>query len=313
MSVAQSFPQEAPAFRLLLAYANGNIVLSWPVEYRGAQLERSTDLRSWSDVPNTVNTNRLLVAGFGSNQFFRLRGLSIPTVGLVAAYWLNGSADDSVGDHHGIIRGGAYPTSNRFTNGTSAYAFNGTDDAYIEIPDHDDFSISTTGEFSISVWIRPGALGFPIWEATGYVHWMGKGVEYGTDNGDQEWLFRMYNLANAENRPNRISFYVFSPEGGRGPGSFVQDPVTVQVWIHFAATVNVAANRIRWYKNGVLEDSDPLVSTDFTAFPRNGPAPVRLGTMNFESFFTGSIDNLLFYNRELTAVEVIQLYNDKTR
>jgi hypothetical protein len=116
--------------------------------------------------------------------------LQIPTGGLIAAYLLNADANDFVGGHHGIIHG-AVPTSNRFTNGSSAYAFNGTN-AYIEIPDHPAFSVATTGQLSISAWIRPGTLTFQNTEGNGYVSWMGKGDTYDI-NGNQEWACRMYN------------------------------------------------------------------------------------------------------------------------
>jgi hypothetical protein len=35
--------------------------------------------------------------------------------------------------------------------------------------------------------------------------------------------------------------------------------------------------------------------------------------MNFASYFIGSIDNLLFYNRVLSSNEVVQLFEDQTR
>jgi hypothetical protein len=39
--------------------------------------------------------------------------------------------------------------------------FDGEDD-YIEIPDHADFSLATTGQLSVSAWIRPDVLTFPV-------------------------------------------------------------------------------------------------------------------------------------------------------
>ena len=100
--------------------------------------------------------------------------------------------------------------------------FDGIDD-YVEIPSSDDFSVSKTGELTVSAWLKPDVLDFPNSEGTGYVHWMGKG-----DAGQQEWVLRMYSLDNTETppRPNRISFYVFNPQGGLGVGSHFQDPVT---------------------------------------------------------------------------------------
>ena len=57
--------------------------------------------------------------------------------------------------------------------------FDGLKD-YVEIPDSEAFSVSTTGSLTVSAWIRPAALAFPSIEGTGYVHWMGKG-----DKGEQ--------------------------------------------------------------------------------------------------------------------------------
>jgi hypothetical protein len=92
--------------------------------------------------------------------------------------------------------------------------FNGVDN-FVEIPSTADYSIATTGELSVSAWIRPDTLNFQRWERTGYVHWLGKGEGAGTA-GQQEWAFRMYNRDHTTEhppRPNRISFYVFNLYG----------------------------------------------------------------------------------------------------
>jgi hypothetical protein len=291
-------------YTVSVSYSNSAVVISWPAEYIGSQLQQTASLSSpWQEVTNSVKTNRVSLPSTDLKQFFRLFAPSVPTVGLVARYDLNGDANDSIGGRHGSIQG-ATPTSNRFTNGSSAYSFNGTN-AYIEIPDADVFSIATTGRFSLSVWMRPGTLTFPVTEGTGYVHWMGKG-----GSGQQEWTCRMYSSDNTEGRENRTSFYVFNLSGGLGAGSYVQEPVTVLAWLHFVATVDVAANTIKWYKNGSLRDTDTL--SGFSITPENGTAPIRLGTRDFASYFRGAIDNLLIYDRVLSAFEVNQLYNDQT-
>src|SRR4051794_34459988 len=121
---------------------------------------------------------------------------AIPTQGLVARYLFNGDVADSSGRGHKGVNHQASPTSNRFGTGSSAYSFNGAG-AYVEIPDHNDFSVSTTGQLSISVWMRPGTLTFPDFEGSGYVHWLGKG-----GLNQQEWTFRMYSANNTEGRRN---------------------------------------------------------------------------------------------------------------
>jgi len=42
----------------------------------------------------------------------------------------------------------------------SVLEFDGIDD-YIEIPDSPDLSLATTGQLSVSAWIRPDVLTFP--------------------------------------------------------------------------------------------------------------------------------------------------------
>ncbi len=126
-------------------------------------------------------------------------------------------------------------------SGNSYLHFDGFQ-SYIEIPDSPDFSLTTTGALTISAWIRPTTLIFPSTEGKGldltkaYVHWLGKG-----EAGQQEWVFRMYSLDNTDGRANRISFYVFNPEGHLGVGSYYQDPnnpIQVGVWIHVVGSAD---------------------------------------------------------------------------
>lgn len=246
-----------------------------------------------------------LLAAFAAAFAFALPVVAaVPTTGLVARYDFNGNANDSVAARNGVVSG-ATLTSNRFGNGSSAYSFNGTS-AYIQIADASVFSVAATGQFSISVWIRPGTLTFPSTEGTGYVHWLGKGT-----SGQHEWTFRMYSADNTEGRENRISFYAFNLSGGLGAGSYVQEPVTALQWIHIVALVDVATDTIKLYKNGVLKDTDTLSS--YSIVPQNGTAPVRIGTRDFASYFKGAIDNLYFYNRLLTETEIQSLHTDTTK
>jgi hypothetical protein len=106
-----------------------------------------------------------------------------------------------------------------------AAVFDGLDD-YVEIADHPDYSIATTGELTVAALIRPDSLEMPAQERTGYVHWLGKGIP-----GQDEWTLRMYQLGNREDRENRISCYGFNLDartGGTrfGIGSHFQDELT---------------------------------------------------------------------------------------
>lgn len=221
---------------------------------------------------------------------------------LVAYYPFNGNANDESANNNNGIVSGASLTNNRFNKSNSAYAFDGISN-YIEIPDNDVFSISTTSKLSISVWMRVDQLDFSNYEGTGdYVHWMGKG-----SNGDKEWLFRMYNKSSPI-RPNRTSCYAFNLSGGLGAGSYVEEELTVGEWIHYAMIYDYSTNTIQLYKNGILKDTDMF--TDYNITPQNGTTPVRIGTSDFNSFFKGAIDDIRVYDGILTPEEITNLYNE---
>jgi hypothetical protein len=163
---------------------------------------------------------------------------------------------------------------------------------YVEIPDADAFSQPTTGALTVEAWMRPDSTSMPKRESSGYVHWMGKGVP-----GQHEWVARMYQEGNSENRANRISFYSFNLAGGLGAGSYFQDPVTPGGWIHYAGEFDAVNTFI--FKNGVLRDQDRLSGYNIT--PQNGTAPVRIGTRNLASFFQGSVSRVAIYSTRLPA------------
>lgn len=248
---------------------------------------------------------------------------TVPTSGLVGAYTMNSSSADSSGQGHNASTSGVTKTTNRFGTAQMAYYFNGSS-SVMTIPDNDDFSVNTTGYLSISVWVRPegtslngaGELLYADTQGSGYVHWMGKGNTSGTASGNREWTFRIYSADNTEGRHNRMSFYHFSYDGGKGPGSYVEETVTNGGWIHYVGIVSKPEHMIWWYKNGVLRDSDTFAPPATYAIPdadlRNGNAAVKIGSQDGDSYFKGAVDNVYFYNRKLTLAEISDLYNDTT-
>src|SRR6516225_3144113 len=98
-----------------------------------------------------------------------------------------------------------------------------------------------------------------------YVHWLGKGQA-----GNQEWALRMYSLKPPGPRKNRISFYVFSPAGKRGCGSYFQDPIATGQWIQVVGIADAVNKTTVIYKNGEFRHSDSYESET----PAPGPAPL---------------------------------------
>jgi hypothetical protein len=199
--------------------------------------------------------------------------------------------------------------------------------AYVEVPNLADYSVSSTGELTISAWLRPNTLNFRSVERnSNYIHWLGKGEQSGS-GGNQEWAFRMYNHydpLDSPPRPNRISFYLFNARGGLGVGSYVQAPIRKGRWIHI---VGVADNsRTSLYRDGQYVRCDtyrgpaqgqceihyqaPLnQNLQLVINPQAGLAPLRLGTKDLGSFFEGGLTRVRLWNRALGASEILELYS----
>lgn len=181
-------------------------------------------------------------------------------------------------------------------------SFNGTND-YVEVPDSGDLSVATTGQLTVSAWIRPATLNFPHSQVSKsdpndpYVHWMGKG-----ETGQHEWVFRVYSSV-AVQRPSRISFYVFNASGGIGVGSYFQDQLAAGTWIHVTGVADGEQTHI--YRDGVLRDSDSYADQ---ITPEHGGAPLRIGTRDFESYFPGEIREVRMWNRALAEDEILSVY-----
>ncbi|HEV7930278.1 MAG TPA: LamG-like jellyroll fold domain-containing protein, partial [Nitrosospira sp.] len=205
-----------------------------------------------------------------------------------------GSADHSFNGHNG--QAANMPALTTLPNGESASVFNGSNQ-YIEVPDHNALSVTSTGVITLEAWMRPDILQFADEEGSGYVHWMGKGVF-----GQNEYVARMYSMTNTENpvRPNRISGYCFNSTGGLGAGSYFQDGVSVGEWIHYVLVVNTLNTSTAYptgytkvYKNGAVRDQDAL--KDYNIVPTNGTSPFRIGTVDFNSYFQGAIAKVAMY------------------
>jgi len=190
-------------------------------------------------------------------------------------------------------------------NGDPATAFDGAT-GYFQVADNAKLSPATTGAFTLEAWMRPDTLEFPHVQGSGYVHWMGKG-----EAGQHEYVSRMYSLTNTENRPNRISGYLFNNTGGLGAGSYFQDAITAGTWIHYVLVINANAKSTAYpngytkiYRDGVLRDTDDLSISGTVIVPSDGTAPFRVGTRDFLSYFQGAVGKVAAYDKELTAAQV---------
>jgi len=239
----------------------------------------------------------------------------IPTNGLVAQYMLNGNPLDDGPDHlNGTINGTTMTlVTDHFGRPNSAYLFDGTDN-YIDVATNGIFSPANyPNGYSISLWVAPYNLDFSS-PSDGYLYYFSK-----LSSGEDEWAFRMYNdnPAQDDDRPNRLSAYMFNLDGGFGQGCYSQTTLTAQQWIHLVFTIDINGNSgagiLNYYKNGTFVETEPLHG-EYTVNPASGTAPVRIGTGDINQssnlYFNGSIGDVCFYNRVLSQAEITQLYND---
>lgn len=245
----------------------------------------------------------------------------LPTTGLIAGYECNesptGVISDITGNHHPVVAN-VGRTTDRHGNASKACLFS---ESSLTITDHPDFSITTTGYLSISLWIRPdgssldanGELLFADTQGSGYVHYLGKGTTSGP-NGNREYSLRIYSADNSEGRHNRMSAYAFPYFGGLGPGSYWQAPFVSGTWMHYVVMYSKPDKRVWLYRNGTLVDSDswdassshPIDDSELL----DKTAPVRIGTQDGGSHFVGAMDDIYFFNTLLSASDISALYND---
>ena len=224
--------------------------------------------------------------------------------GLVAYYPLNSNANDFSGKgHNGIL-----VNSPTFTTGKVGNAINFGNDAtarYFQVADNDDFSFTngtTDVPFSISIWVNFSAFG-----ATG--NWLIN--KRGATSGTDEWQIMYYQ--------NRLFFWKFQFDNRniyQGVGTGL-NPFNINTWYHICYTDsgNASVGSGKLYINGVANVAiNQNVGGTYTKM-NNGTNLVRVGYPSWSpppinSKHKGLIDELLIYkNRELTATEVLELYN----
>ena len=192
----------------------------------------------------------------------------------------------------------------------TAISANGRD-AYVEVPDNEHFSQPASGKgLTVEVWMRPGDLVFAGETAEHYVHWLGKG-----ERGELEWGMRFYSRDSS--RPNRISAYIWNAGGGLGAGAYFQDELQRGDWIHVVACYDPgdrsnAGAGVSVYRNGALRGSPSsqkgALYSGYAIVPAHGSAPLRFGTRDRASYFSGRLDEVAIYPRVLTVAEIHDHY-----
>lgn len=278
------------------------------------------DLKQALDLAAAVNTGNHTQAEV-NNAYANLRRAllafngriieEVAAANLVAKWLFTGNALDATVNHHdgkllsGIIGtegnpadGGTLPvlTTDRFGQANSAYDF--SNGAYIEVP----YTAALNPQMlSISLWVNP-----KVANGDNYMisldRWNGFKFQLQTDN----FLFMTLKTAAA------------TFDNDSNPGK-----MTIGVWHH--AVVTTGNGAINFYIDGVFIKT---VSLAGTIVQLSTPVNLVIGQQlpkdkfNFTnssdpnyfyggSFFTGSLDDIRYYNKVLTSAEVTQIYNNE--
>jgi len=177
--------------------------------------------------------------------------------------------------------------------------FDGSND-YVQIPDKDELSFNQSGNvsYTISFWMNPATIDFEGTTASGYKEIMGKGT-----TGDHEFTWRFFNSSMP--RAGEIQFVPQSLTGSSASTTRNGESLSADQWYHVVGTINNTYVSI--YVDGVLKDSD-----DYTISLLPGSEPVRIGTKTATgtSFFNGSMDNIIFWNKTLDPKLIRRMFNE---
>jgi uncharacterized delta-60 repeat protein len=210
-----------------------------------------------------------------SNASLNLNGFNFELWnGLVAYYPFNGNVSDVTGIGNNGTNYGAVLTSDRFGSPGSAYSFNGSS-AYLDFGTPSDLAFSNN--FTLAAWCSfSGGTQNP------------RIISFGSTNG--------YELLTDGTGSSR-SFHLYC--GSLGFSTLVN--YSENTWYSVVAVVQNGTGYI--YVDGNLAGSGPVSALGYTA-------NLQMGTksQNGSDFFGGSIDDVRFYNRALSANDVAYLY-----
>jgi parallel beta-helix repeat protein len=182
---------------------------------------------------------------------------------------------DYAGSNHGTVSGATWNTTGGY-DGRGAYRFNGTN-IYVTIPDNP--LLETMNRLSISVWFKP------------------------ISTSDNKYV--LYKELSYLIRPNSGNVFTRLYNSTGGTTTLTSTRTIGTDWNHVVVTYD--GSTIRMYINGT---QDPT-TTAFTGAIQNG-ASLIIGGDTSAVFFNGSIDEVMIFNRTLSADQILLLYQNNT-
>ncbi len=249
-------------------------------------LYRTANVRS----ANNINPNPYNASLESNAAIININTLSLsqlPVAGINSNYKFNGNANDEENNNPGTLRGTPLQTTDRFNIAGSAYNFNGS---YQYVSTSNAFN--NPNNFTISVW-------FKTTTTSG-----GKLIGFGSSITG---LSTRYDRHIYMNNTGQIYF-----------GVYPSTVVTVNSALSYnddkwhLATATLSSAGMILYVDGaqVGSNSATTAGENYSGYWRIGFDNCNGWTSQPSSFyFNGKIDDVLIYNRALTAAEINTLYN----
>jgi hypothetical protein len=246
-------------------------------------------------------TSKHLAFANQSNNVYGFLNIDLSNQGktLTATFFGNdGTTRDQFRIHKGVSLSSASSQEKcvdvNDVNSTYDYApcltLNGTD--YYEIPSRTDLQLDT---FSVAAWFRTNE------NHTSESFIVNKGGK-GTDRPGENMN---YGIWITSSQKIRAGF-----EDSSGEDYYATSPATYNdgKW-HYAVVTYDGSSTVRLYIDGNLVASE---STSGALPEKTGIQPLRIGanSRELEGFFTGNIDEIRVWNRELPASEIAAQYNN---
>jgi hypothetical protein len=205
-------------------------------------------------------------------------------------------AHDSCGDNDGNLVGDP-----NWIDGISgkALSFDGQND-YVEVPDDDALDPTSTQEITIAAWVYITT--YEAQTASNYFGIVGKTATTGRDYGN--YVFCIAN-DNDGSTVGKLRFVLHDATGF--VSVYSNSLVPKNQWVHVAFTHDVSKNS-KFFINGALDALDTSTITEHFA---NSNKPFTIGhTNSYWDYFYGSMDEVLLYNRALSATEIQYFYEN---
>lgn len=230
----------------------------------------------------------VLNADDGSSRSYQVVRTVDASIGLIHHWSFSGHANDSIGGITATVNG-ATLAANRQSQANQAYSF--ASDVNITMASAP--VLSSSSSWSYCMWVRVDAFGVQT-------------TSTGAGNGDFILDRTPENnpLVNIKISHTNRFVSMFRNDAGGGLTQLIGPIAATGVWTHLIF-VRESGTQFRFYINANLEAASADSIGNLTV-----PIPVVGDHVSGASkFFSGSIDEIRFYNRVLTATEISNMYN----